>query len=171
MKTSSYLLLFQTILKTYAFQSNIIINENGLEVLECHLGEDKKLRPQILTVTIFEEKLQIPSPIAHKFSDNTDVLAKENEELFIQLFFPFPFKAHEINYGNLAKELIRINKTTLFPGFGLDENNGLIFYRYTFLRPNGVMNKNQFIAILGSILLMIDTFEDEIELIAKSQKK
>ena len=166
MKTSSYLSLFQTILKNYAFQSNIIANENGQEVLECFLGEDKKFRPQILTISVFEENLQVPSPIAHKFNDESNILTKENEELFVQLFLPLPFKASEINYGNLAKELMRINKTTLFPGFGLDENTGLIFYRYTFLRPSGVMNKNQFIAIVGSILLMIDTFEEDIELIA-----
>lgn len=167
MKANSYLFFFQTILKNYAIQSSIITIENGQEVLECYIGEDKKHRLITLTLTIIEEKLQIPTSIAHKFNDGSDIHATENNELFIQLFAPLPFKGSETNYGRLAKELIRINNTTLFPGFGFDEKTGFIYYRYTFLRPNGVMSKNQFIAIVGSILLMIDTFEEEIELITK----
>lgn len=165
MNVKSILNYFDSILKEFGYPSEIIIENENKSYLVCQINNDDTSKHQDLMITLYEQKLIIPK--IQNISRFYDKIGSDNptieNEFFVELKINLSLKSHLKSNPYISLELQKINNTLLFPGFGLDETTGTIFFRFTFLRPKGFMSKHTFLSIIGMILLNIDAFSPTLE--------
>lgn len=156
----SELLNFEKLLTSCGYECEMIRKGDNMpyDCLKFFIGNDKHGRPLHLTLNIIENQMNIPL----QDGGNRHI----NIELFVQMITALPFRIKEGHIGETARILLFFNKSLDIPGFGLDEVSKTIFYRYTFIKPNSVINKETFIAMIGMIRLVLDAFSDAIEEVA-----
>ncbi len=160
MNNKKTLEIFLRSLEEYGYPS---IWEEATEAINfdriiVNLGSDSIGRNRLLLIRL------IDFPLSAKQKD---------AEHLIQLFYLFPFCFQEASAAELSRLLIYYNNTFDLPGFGLDELTQQIYFKQNLLKPNGLMSKRTFIAIVGAISMFVETFSDTIEEVAggKSMKK
>ncbi|MBA3238358.1 MAG: YbjN domain-containing protein [Parachlamydiaceae bacterium] len=98
------------------------------------------------------------------------LLAEEKETNFLQIFLSFPYTFETKAIPDLSRLLLLLNKTLLFPAFGLSENEGIIYYRHTLYCENGVIPKALTRTIIGVLSLYIDSLSYMIEAVASGRQ-
>ncbi|MEC7839554.1 MAG: hypothetical protein VX777_05910 [Chlamydiota bacterium] len=112
----------------------------------------------------------IPKPQNIENLEDTNATEEEREEedneTLMQVSVVLPFMISEGSIGETARILMFFNKGLDAPGFGIDEISGHIFYRYTFLQPTGLIPRKTILGIIGTAILVIDSFSNDIEAVA-----
>ncbi len=88
-------------------------------------------------------------------------------QLLIHLSLTFPLSLPEESLLELGRLLHFYNKTLDLPGFGLDEIQRLLFFRYTLTSDPATINKRFLISIIGTIVLLSDSLSPQIEQVIK----
>lgn len=83
-------------------------------------------------------------------------LVEQGEILQIIGFFPLKLKAKTI--PDIARVLHFINKEVDIPGFGIDEDSDVIFYRVMLPSVNKELNEELVEAYITSLKMLVDTF-------------
>lgn len=128
------------------------------DYIKFSIGADAMGRSRHMVVNIIDTTMNVPK--------GKGVEEYMNIEKFVQLTTLLPFTVNEGHMGEVARMLMFYNKTLDIPGFGLDEITRTIFFRYAFIKPNSVMNKETFMGIVGMIILLLDSFTNSIEEVA-----
>lgn len=154
------LAIFQKYLEEHGFPCQWLAptEDAAFERLIVDLGKDHKGRERPLLIHMIDYPLS---------------MQKEDAEHAVQLFFAFPFRFQPNNAAELARLLAFYNNSFELPGLGMEEREQHIYFRYTFLKPNGFVQIRTFMAMVGAILLIADTLSDVIEDVAggKSMKQ
>jgi hypothetical protein len=95
---------------------------------------------------------------------------KKDEDLFIQIFIPFPFPYVDESLLATARYILMVNKVVAFPGFGLSEPDHALYYKYTLCFPRGRISAPAIIDFLGAASFLYDAHAPLIEEIASGRK-
>jgi hypothetical protein len=100
----------------------------------------------------------------------SQLLGEEKETNFLQIFLSFPYTFELSAIPDLSRLLLLLNKTLLFPAFGLSENEGIIYYRHTLYCENGMIPKTLTRTIIGVLSLYVDSLSPMIETVASGKQ-
>jgi hypothetical protein len=127
------------------------------ERLLVSLGVDQKKRD--LKVEVTEHTL----PVLPKFASSADQTLPSK----IQFRLILPFKVKNSSLNDISSLLHFLNQSIDLPGFGLDELEGRVIYRYVWLTSPSHLDKISIITLLNALTLNLMLFSDTIESIAK----
>lgn len=152
------------LLKMHGFHTLLLDKsiEIPFERLEVDFGLDYKGRPRNLVIRIdnFLISPEESNPVE-------DFRQTKNQIAFFHAFVAFPFQYTEHAAGELARLILYFNKNIALPGFGLDEMNKLVFFRYSLPLAGLLAQRNLCIGIIGSFMLLIDSLTPQIEAVAQ----
>ncbi|WP_348664158.1 YbjN domain-containing protein [Chlamydia vaughanii] len=89
-----------------------------------------------------------------------------NEGEILQLICYFPYQLHDNQKESTARLLHLLNRDLDTPGFGMDEEQGLIFYRLVIPCLNGEIHEKLLRIYIDTIKLVCDSFSHAIGLIS-----
>ncbi|AAD18553.1 hypothetical protein CpB0425 [Chlamydia pneumoniae TW-183] len=92
------------------------------------------------------------------------VIRSEGE--ILQLICYLPYQLHESHKASTARLLHLLNRDIDIPGFGMDEEQGLIFYRLVLPCLNGEIHDTLLRIYIDTIKLVCDSFSHAIGLIS-----
>ena len=155
MKTLHPLKTFESIVDHFGYTCVLhkASKEIPFELLAINIPPDNKKRDRKIFVKIDEYALETPKPEEKK----------ENIETFVQLSSVLPFNVDSEVFGEAARIINFIDESLETPGFVLDEINSRIFFRYSFLKPGSKITNDTFISLLGTVMLLLDSFSNTIE--------
>lgn len=133
--------------------------------LNINLGADAQGRVRTLEIRI--DHYILPPRIQR--NGGLDIEESSNnseEELVIHLFVALPFLIKPGAVGEVSRLLMLLNKPLDMPGFGLDEQRKLVFFRYSLFTYRGHQSVRVLCAIIGMIMLLIDSLTPQIESVA-----
>ncbi len=161
MKTLNYLKTFETIIDDFGYPCVLhkSSKEIPFEILAIYIPLDNKKRERKIFVKINEYALKT-SKTREK---------QENIETFVELSSVLPFNVDPEAFGEVARIINFINKSLETPGFVLDEINSRIFFRYSFLKPATKITDDTFISLVGTVMLLLDSFSNTIEEVVKGK--
>ncbi len=137
----------------------ILTEKNLIQFLSEHslnpLFEKESNLPYIL-IKIYQNEL----PLFFSIRNNGEVL---------QLIIYLPYKIIKTHLNDTSRLLHILNKDLDLPGFNLDEDEGLIFYRLVMPCIDKKLNTKILIAYINSIQLVCDSFSQAIGLVASGQ--
>ncbi|AHK63063.1 hypothetical protein BOKEGFJH_00189 [Chlamydia avium] len=90
---------------------------------------------------------------------------RNNGEI-LQMICYFPYQLHDEQKGTTARLLHLLNRDLDTPGFGMDEEQGLIFYRIVVPCLQGQINETLLHIYIDTIKLVCDSFSNAIGLIS-----
>lgn len=90
-----------------------------------------------------------------------------NELLQVLTFIPA--QAKEPHMGELARLLHLLNKELDMPGFGMDESNGVVFYRSMLLLNKGEVEASHLRSYLDVAQKVCESFTGAIQMVASGQ--
>ncbi len=153
----------ETALSKQGFAVQLISSDENVPYahLNVNLGKDDKGRER--TLVIRADSFPLPKEV--KNSEQAEETL--DEQVFLHLFAAFPFQLKEEAVGELSRLLMYFNKPLEIPGFGIDEVNKLVFYRYSLITVGGMIKKRPLIAIIGTIMLLMDALTPQIEAVAQ----
>lgn len=125
--------------------------------IKIALGPDEQKRDIVALLWPFSKTL-------------TEKVIKKEEDLFIQIFIPFPFPYVDAALLATARYILMVNKVVAFPGFGLSEPDHALYYKYTLCFPRGRINVPAIIDFLGAASFLFDAHAPLIEAIASGHK-
>lgn len=137
----------------------ILTEKNLIQFLSKHslnpLFEKESNLPYIL-IKIYQNEL----PLFFSIRNNGEVL---------QLIIYLPYKIISAHLNDTSRLLHILNKDLDLPGFNLDEDEGLIFYRLVMPCIDKKLNTKILLAYINSIQLVCDSFSQAIGLVASGQ--
>ncbi|SPN73543.1 Uncharacterized conserved protein,Family of unknown function (DUF1790) [Chlamydia serpentis] len=89
-----------------------------------------------------------------------------NEGEILQLICYLPYQLYDAHKGPTARLLHLLNRDIDIPGFGMDEEQGLIFYRLVLPCLNGEIHDTLLRIYIDTIKLVCDSFSHAIGLIS-----
>lgn len=89
-----------------------------------------------------------------------------NQGEILQMICYFPYQLHDEQKGATARLLHLLNRDLDTPGFGMDEEQGLIFYRVVLPCLQGQINETLLRIYIDTIKLVCDSFSHAIGLIS-----
>lgn len=122
-------------------------------------------------------------PIFQKETDQIYILVKikevdvpvffgvNRESSLLQIVGYLPYQLHAPAFGEVARMLHLLNKQLDMPGFGMDENEKLMFYRCVVPCPEDKVNENLLGMYIGTLRFACDTFMYAIGSIAAGTRK
>ncbi len=122
------------------------------EDLLKHL-EEKQLKPQLQ-----EETGQIVMAFRLNEKDFPIFLRIAEDEDFLQVLSFLPTKIKEGQHSAVARFLHHINNQVNLPGFSMDDQQDLVFYRIILPCPNKEVNEAMLEKFLGAIFNVSNTF-------------
>ncbi len=128
--------------------------------LLLHLGFDDKKREKVLEIAAYD------LPISPEHNS----LEQGTLPLKIQFKTIFPFKIEDSSLNQVASFFLFINQLIEFPGFELDELNGIASFRYVWLTDAGMIEPPLVLSIIGSIMMNLVLFSDNIESLSMGDK-
>ncbi len=90
-------------------------------------------------------------------------------ELMVQLISFLPFQVSPEAFGDLSRLLHFLNRETDAPGFGLDEESKLVFYRLMVPTLNSELNESLFNMYLNTLQNICNEFILNIEPVASGR--
>lgn len=153
-------------LKSYGFEVDFIKKIDALpfDYLDVNIGLDEHERKRKLIIKL-NTFLNQEEPQENKLIGMTE----KSGANFLNLFVAFPFKFKEESVGELSRLLMHFNKTIELPGFGLDEINKMVFFRYSLPLTGVLFQKNLLIGIVGTCMLLVDSLSHQIECVANGE--
>lgn len=92
-----------------------------------------------------------------------------DQSSLLQLLVFMPSKIKAGTHGDLARLLHHMNKELDLPGFGMDENNEVVFYRCMLPTPQRKIQKDVLESFLKSIEVVCESFSPAILAVATGQ--
>lgn len=92
-------------------------------------------------------------------------ISEEKTTLQLMLFYPIPLK--DQYFGDVGRVLHLINKTIDVPGFCMDENARIVFYRSVIPAIDNIINDDLLDAFTASTKLIAETFSNVIQAVAQ----
>jgi len=147
------------ILDKEQFETEFLDPSASTERLHVLLGLDSKKRERMLE--IFGSQQQM----------NPDFIIEKSEELpyILQFRTVLPFKVQDMSLSQVASLLLFLNQMGDLPGFELNELEGRVVYRYTWLTVPALIQSNLVMHIMGAIMLNLALFADTIEEVAQGK--
>ncbi|MCC5833029.1 MAG: YbjN domain-containing protein [Chlamydiales bacterium] len=93
------------------------------------------------------------------------------ESSLLQIVGYLPYQLHAPAFGETARMLHLLNKQLDMPGFGMDENEKLMFYRSVIPCPEDKVDENLLGMYIGTLRFACDTFMYAIGSIAAGKIK
>ena len=93
------------------------------------------------------------------------------ESSLLQIVGYLPYQLHQSGFGEVARMLHLLNKQLDMPGFGMDEQEKLMFYRCVVPCPGEKVDENLLGMYIGTLRLACDTFMYAIGSIAGGTRK
>ncbi|WP_284441665.1 YbjN domain-containing protein [Chlamydia gallinacea] len=89
-----------------------------------------------------------------------------NKGEVLQMICYFPYQLHDEHKGATARLLHLLNRDLDIPGFGMDEEQGLIFYRLVLPCLEGQIHETLLRIYIDTIKLVCDSFSHVVGLIS-----
>lgn len=115
--------------------------------------EEKQLKPQLQT-----ETGQIVMAFRLNNKDFPIFLRIAEDEDFLQVLSFLPTKIKEGQHSAIARFLHHVNNQVNLPGFSMDDQQDLVFYRIILPCPDRVVNEAMLEKFLGAIFNVSNTF-------------
>jgi hypothetical protein len=120
------------------------------------LGLDKKERERMVEIIAGQQQ------VSPEFNlPNADSLPYR-----LHFRVSLPFKVQDSALNQVASLLLFLNQFMDLPGFELNELNGQVIYRYVWVIQPTAIEPTLLMSILGSIMLNLGMFSDNIESLA-----
>lgn len=91
----------------------------------------------------------------------------ENEGKALQLIIFLPCQLQTQQPGDMARLLHLLNKEIDYPGFGMDENIGVIFYRIVLTTSDGMLDKKVLEQMMAALPKVSNMFYPVISAVAR----
>jgi len=131
----------------------------------------KYLNKLELEPTFQKETDQIYILMKIKGVDVPIFLGIQQDSSLLQILAYLPYQLHQEALGEVARMLHLLNKQLDMPGFGMDENEKLMFFRCVIPCPGDKVNEELLGMYIGTLRLACDTFMYAIGTIAAGTKK
>ncbi len=132
-------------------------NEIPYHRVNVSFGKDDKGRERVAVIRA-DSFPMTPDPLGHE--------SALGEQVFLHVFVAFPFLMKPEAAGELSRLLMYFNKPLEMPGFGVDEINKIVFYRYSLVCVGGIIKRRPLVAMIGTIMLLVDSLTSQIEAVA-----
>lgn len=126
--------------------------------------EEKQLKPQLQ-----QETNQIVMAFRLNNKDFPIFLRIADDEDFLQVLSFLPTKIKEGQHSPVARFLHHINNQVNLPGFSMDDQQDLVFYRIILPCPNREVNEQMLEKFLGAIFNVSNTFFPIISPLAEGE--
>ncbi|MDP1835518.1 MAG: hypothetical protein Q8K75_06260 [Chlamydiales bacterium] len=145
-------------LQKYGYQCEMQAEDSSIPFsrLNVSLGRDGYGRERTLVIRV--DSFPMPSEKGAE---------APMEQLFLHLFVAFPFMVKPEAAGELSRLLMYFNKPLEVPGFGLDELNQIVFYRYSLVCVGDLIKIRPLVAMMGTISLLVDALTNQIEAVSQ----
>ncbi|MEC7838904.1 MAG: hypothetical protein VX777_02560 [Chlamydiota bacterium] len=142
------------ILEDYAFSPEFFKADKEIpyDYYRFNIGPDNRGRSRFMIVNMLGSNKQSEDSI--------------ESDILLQLSVIFPFKVSEGAFREMARVLMFFNRSLDIPGFGMDELSGHIYFRYAFMKPEGVIPRKTFLSLISIIMLAVDSYSEDIEAVA-----
>ncbi|QXE27202.1 YbjN domain-containing protein [Chlamydia buteonis] len=133
------------------------LNQNNLSKYLTHAGLEPLLEREsgLTYINIQAEDHELPL-----------FFVIRNEGEILQMICYFPYQLYDNQREATARLLHLLNRDVDIPGFGMDEEQGLIFYRLVIPCLQGEINEILLRVYIDTIRLVCDSFSHSIGLIS-----
>ncbi|WP_375793287.1 YbjN domain-containing protein [Chlamydia sp. 12-01] len=133
------------------------LNQNNLSKYLTHAGLEPLLEREsgLTYINIQAEDHELPLFF---------VIRSKGE--ILQLICYFPYQLYDNQKESTARLLHLLNRDVDIPGFGMDEEQGLIFYRLVIPCLNSEINETLLRVYIDTIRLVCDSFSHAIGLVS-----
>lgn len=137
----------------------------GYPRLMIDLGKDHRERSRLLEMRFNHYPLPISIEAGSVEGEKTEKMPED--QVVNHLFVALPFFVKPETFGEVSRFLMLLNKNLDIPGFGLDEETKLVFFRYGIFTYKGHQSTRLLFAMIGMITLLIDAQTPQIEAISQ----
>ena len=141
----------------------VYLNEKSEEVpfdqLFISLGEDEQKRPFVLQMLFVNDLTNI-----------MELEEKEEDAALLQHFLTFPFTASPITVPELSKLVLMLNRIIPIGAFGLDINQGTLYFQYVLASKDREVNKTVILETVSMIGMFVMEFAKKLEAVATGEK-
>lgn len=151
---------YQEFLRADQFETQLYASpeKHPIPFLAIHLGQDQEGRERILTIKS-QEQLMGQQMVPHQSKGSKPII-----HLDFVLEYPFKFKPETTK--DLASLLHFINHESAVTGYGMDEVELRIYYRYHMFSLEEGVDRKALVSIVGLILFFYDLYGKTIEQVA-----
>ena len=127
--------------------------------LVVHLTTDDRKR-DVFAQLLYLSDLQ-------EMTDQVPEVVEDEEDMdLLQIYAALPFEFKEEAVPDLARLMLSLNRYLPINGFGLDEEQGLVFCRHVLFCPGGEVDVRVLVEVLGSMAFFVEEHAGILEPVA-----